>query len=61
MNDAAVVRGLERVGDLPRGGQRLVERQAAARDPIGQRRSFDQFQDERFDVAAVFEAVSRAP
>ncbi len=47
MNDPALVRRLERVGDLPRDGQCLVERHAASRDPIGQRRAFDQLQHQR--------------
>ena len=47
MNDPALVRRLERFCDLPCDGQRLVERHAAARDPIGQRRPFNQLQHQR--------------
>ena len=37
MDDALLVRRLERLGDLPRDRQRLVERDRAARDAIGER------------------------
>ena len=47
MDDALLVRRFERVGDLPRDRQRLVERQRPARDAIGQRVALDQLQDER--------------
>ena len=47
MDDAALVRGLERFGNLAGDRQRFVERQRALRDPIGQRRAVDQLQDER--------------
>ena len=39
MHDAALVRRFECVGDLARNRQRFVERHAAARDPIGERRT----------------------
>ena len=38
MDDALLVRRFERVGDLPRDGQRLVERDRPARDALGERR-----------------------
>ena len=38
MDDALLVRRFERLGDLPRDRQRLVERDRASRDPLGQRR-----------------------
>ena len=47
MDDALLVRRFERLGDLPRDRQRLVERNRALRDAIGERRPLDQFQDER--------------
>ena len=34
MDDAVLVRGFERFGDLPRDRQRLVERNRPARDPL---------------------------
>ena len=42
MNDPLPVRRLERVGDLFRDRQRLVERDGALRDAIRERRSLDQ-------------------
>ena len=47
MDDALLVRGFERFGDLARDRQRLVQRQRPSRDPIGQRRAFDQFHHQR--------------
>ena len=47
MDDALLVRRFERLGDLPRDRQRLVERNRPARDAVGERRPFDQLQDER--------------
>ena len=38
MDDALLVRGFERLGDLPRDGQRFVERKASARDALGEGR-----------------------
>ena len=60
MDDALLVRRFERVGDLPRDRQRFVERNRALRDAIGERRPFDQLEDERVRRATVFEAVDRA-
>ena len=55
-----LVRGLERIGDLPRDGERLGDRQRSALEAIGQRRSFDQLEDQRGDAVGFFEAVDRA-
>ena len=57
MDDALLVRGLERLGDLPRDRQRFVERDRPVRDPLGERRALDQLHHQRVDAAAVFEAV----
>jgi hypothetical protein len=37
MDDAAVVRDLERLGDLGAHAQRLLDRQRAALEPLGER------------------------
>ena len=47
MDDALLVRRFERLRDLPRDRQRLVEGQRAARDPIGERVALDQLEDQR--------------
>ena len=47
MNYVVVVRSGERFGNLPCNRQRLVNRQRADGDAIGQRWPFDQFEDER--------------
>ena len=47
VDDPLLVRGFERLGDLPRDRQRFIERNRPSRDAIGERRAFDQLQDER--------------
>ena len=47
MNDALLVRGFERLGDLPRDRERLVERERPARDAVGERLALDQLHHER--------------
>jgi hypothetical protein len=47
MDDTVLVRGLERLGDLPRGNQRLVDGNRPARNAIGQRRAVNELHDER--------------
>ena len=49
MDDALLVGRFERLGDLLSDWQRLVQRNGAARDPIGQRLTLHQFHDERVD------------
>ena len=46
MDDALLVRSLERVGDLAGDRQRLVDRERAGRDPVGERRPFDELHDD---------------
>ena len=46
MDDALLVRGFERLGDLARERQRLLDRQRAAPQPLGQRLSLDQLHDQ---------------
>ena len=50
MDDTLLVRGFERVGNLPGDGQRLVERDGPARDPLRQVLALDQFHDEGVHV-----------
>ncbi len=57
VNDPLLVRGLERVGDLPRNGEGLVDRDRAGRDPFRQRLALHQLQDERSRAARFLEAV----
>ena len=47
MDDAALVRGLERFRNLTGNGQRLVERNGALLDPVRERRPVDQLQHDR--------------
>ena len=59
MDDAALVRGFEGLGDLLRDRQRLVERDRPARDALRQIVAFDEFHHERRDARALFEPVDR--
>ena len=54
MDDPAFVSGLERLGDLPRNRQRLVDRDRPARDAVGQRSAVNQLQHERAYVVSGF-------
>ena len=71
MDDAVLVRGLERVSDLTRDRQNVGERQRTSLEQIGKRRAFDELQHQRLHVAtctrrrgvadhALFEAVDGA-
>ena len=57
MDDPLLVRRFERLGDLLRDGQRFVERDRAARDPLRQIVALDQFHHEGGHAPAFFEAV----
>ena len=60
MDDALLVRGLERRRHLPRDRQRLGEREAIPeREPIGQRRPLDQFHDQDRAGGRVLDAIER--
>ena len=61
MDDAFLVRRVERVGDLARDRERLGDRQIGPRcDAIGERLALDQLQHECRAAVDVFEAVDRA-
>jgi len=47
VDDAAVVRGFERFGDLAGDGQGIVEFETAQLQALGESGSFDEFHDER--------------
>src|SRR5262245_27613025 len=57
MDDAALMRRLERLGDLSARGHDLFDRHGAPLEAIGDRFSVDQFQHQRAYAARVFEAV----
>ena len=59
MNDPLLVRRFERVGDLLRHRQRLIEWNGALRDAVGQRRTLDELHHQRRRVGGVFQAVDR--
>ena len=47
MDDALLVRRVERLGDLPRDREGLGDRQRAAGETIGERGALDEFEDQR--------------
>ena len=59
MNDPLLVRGFEGIRNLRRDRERLVDRDRALRDAVGQRRSFDQLHHERRRTLGSFQAVDR--
>ena len=46
MDDALLVRCVERLGNLPRSRERLRDRQRPALEPLRQRAAFDELEDE---------------
>ena len=54
-----LVRGFERLRDLPRDRERSSIGKAAAREALGQRRSLDQLEDESAKSVGFFEAIDR--
>jgi hypothetical protein len=57
MDDALRVRRFQRLANLLRDGQRLVQGDRALRDTIRERRALDEFHHQRADPVRVFEAV----
>ena len=54
MDDALLVRRFERLGDLLRDGQRLIDGNRPLRDAVGQRRSLDQLHDQSAVMPSLF-------
>jgi hypothetical protein len=59
VGDAFLVRRFERLGDLPRDRQRLVEWNRPARDAVSERLALDEFEYERVRLTAVLEPINR--
>ena len=60
MDDAALVRGFQRIGDLTRDRERVVERQRTLGDLFRQRLALDELEHQRGAAIHVLEAVNRA-
>jgi hypothetical protein len=60
MDDSLLVRGFERLGNLPRDGERFVEGHRTEGYPIRELGSFDEFQHEELRALRLVEAVDRA-
>ena len=50
MDDALLVCRFERLADLPSDRQGLIDGNRSARDPIGERLAFDEFEYERMGL-----------
>ena len=59
MDDALLVRGFKRVGDLLGDGECLVEWNRATGNALGQVVTFDQFHHEGVHAGGFFELVDR--
>ena len=57
MDDALLVRGFQRLGNLLRNGQCFVNRNRSLRDTVCERRSLDQFHDQPANAVGLFQAV----
>ena len=57
MDDALAVCRLEGLGELTRDLQRFVDRNRSRREAIGERRPFDQLEDQRQPAVDLFDAV----
>ena len=57
MHDALLVRRLQRLRDLARDRERLVQRHRPARDPLRQRLALDELEHQRTDAARLLDAV----
>ena len=60
MHDAGRVRGGERAGDLDRAAHGLLERQAAAREAVGQRLPFEELHHQVVGAVLVPDVEERA-
>ena len=58
MDDAFLVRRIERVRDLLGDGQRLLDREWSFGDPLGKSVALDELEHEAADVTALFDAVN---
>ena len=59
MDDPLLVRRFECLGDLPRNGQRFIERDRVPRDPLREIVAFDEFHHEGVCATRLLEPVNR--
>ena len=57
MDDALLMRGFERLGNLLGDGQRLVDGHGPSRDALGEIVALNEFHDERSHAAGFFQAM----
>ena len=60
MDDAFAVCGRERLGEVARNSQRFRDRHGTGREAVGERRPFDQFEDEHEAAIDLLDAMDRA-
>ena len=57
MNNPLRMGGFQRIGNLPSDRQRFINWKRSLRNPIRERRAFDQFEDKRLPVSCGFQPV----
>jgi hypothetical protein len=57
VHDPLLVRRVQRVGDLAGGGDRLRRRQGALAEPLSERQSVDQLQDQGSNAGGLLHTV----
>ena len=57
MNDALLVCGFKRLGNLSANRQRVMKRDRSFRDSVGKRRPLDELHHQRLRLVRFFEAV----
>ena len=57
VDDALLMRRFQRLGDLLRNRQRLIQRYRPLRDPVSERRAFNQLQHQRPRPLGLLDAV----
>ena len=57
MDDALVVGGRERLGELPRERERLRHRKRTGGEAVGQRPAFDELEDQRRDIFGIRDTI----
>jgi hypothetical protein len=59
MDDVLVVGGVERIGDLLRDGEGLIDRDRPMRNPIAERGALDELHDDPAGMRRLFETIDR--
>ncbi len=58
MDDTGLVARFESLGHLPRDGERFLDRNRSFSDALGERRTFDELENERLHAVRFFQTVN---